>query len=226
MTDPSLARLVETSIADRATDQLRRAILDGRYPPGTRLVERTLAAQLGTSHIPIREAIARLSEEGLVERHPRRTSRVATLTARDLREISSVRAVLEELVATRVQDRWSIEVERELRGIVKRMTAAAERGDVQAVFGFDRRLHQRLWELSDHHLVVQLASQLRGRMHRYLLAVTLALAEGELLEHARMHGDLLDALAGRDPERARAALHEHVTIGAERALAALRHERG
>ena len=76
-------------------DQLRDLIRDGAYAPGERLVERSIARELGTSHIPVREALARLAEEGLVVRLPRRGARVAELSPRMLEEISSVRVVLD-----------------------------------------------------------------------------------------------------------------------------------
>ncbi|HST42505.1 MAG TPA: winged helix-turn-helix domain-containing protein, partial [Conexibacter sp.] len=58
----TLDRLPQQSLADRVAEQIREAIYDGRYAPGSRLVERTLADQLGVSHIPVREALARLAD--------------------------------------------------------------------------------------------------------------------------------------------------------------------
>lgn len=90
------------NLADQVVGRVRDAIYEGRYPPGARLVERTLAAELGVSHIPIREALARLTDEGLIERTPRRGARVATLTPRELEELSSLRIVLEQIGRTHV----------------------------------------------------------------------------------------------------------------------------
>ena len=70
----------QVSVAGRVADQLRDLIRDGAYAPGARLVERSIARELGTSHIPVREALARLAEEGLVVRLPRRGARVAELS--------------------------------------------------------------------------------------------------------------------------------------------------
>ena len=102
-------------LADTIAERLRTAIQTGVYPPGTRLPERPMAAELGVSHIPVREALARLAEEGLVDREPRRGARVAALTARQLDEISSLRIVLEQFVARRVQAVWTPTIERQLR---------------------------------------------------------------------------------------------------------------
>ena len=59
---------IPVGVAGRVADQLRDLIRDGAYAPGSRLVERSLARELGTSHIPVREELARLAEEGLVVR--------------------------------------------------------------------------------------------------------------------------------------------------------------
>ena len=76
----TLEPLVDRTVADRIAERIREAIHDGSYSPGTRLVERSVARELGVSHIPVREALARLADEGLVDRMPRRGARVAELT--------------------------------------------------------------------------------------------------------------------------------------------------
>ena len=94
VTDP----LPDQSLSDAVAERLRTAITEGVYAPGDHLVERRLARQFGVSHIPLREALARLVEEGLVVRLPRRGVRVASLTPRSLEEVSSLRVVLEQFV--------------------------------------------------------------------------------------------------------------------------------
>jgi DNA-binding GntR family transcriptional regulator len=203
-------------LPDRVAEHLRQAIYDGRYPPGSRLVERKLAAELGVSHIPVREALARLAEEGLVERLPRRGSRVAALTAEELDEISSVRVVLEQFAAQRVMDRWTPEAERELRATVAAMRRAAEDGDVRLVSLLDIELHDRLWALADHRILSELVSQLRGRIRRFLGAATLALKHDELIAHADSHLQLVDALASGDPRRMRRTVARHIALATQR----------
>lgn len=209
-------QMPDQNISDRVADELRVAIHTGRLAPGTRLVERKLAAELGVSHIPIREALARLSDEGLVERLPRRGSRVAALSARDLSEISTVRVLLEQEVAVRVQARMSARDEAGLRRIVASMERAAARGDSARLFDLDLRFHDRLGQLSDHLLLIELVTQLRGRINGFLRAANAALDPRALAEHAATHGTLLDAIAGGDPDAARRAVAEHIEQAAER----------
>lgn len=165
----------DDSLADRVAGRIRDAIHEGRYPPGERLVERRLAAELGVSHIPIREALARLTDEGLVERVPRRGARVATLTPRELEELSSLRTVLERFVVTRVQERLTAEEESKLRRMVVSMRRAAARGDYRRVLDLDQRFHERLWELADHQMLGEVVTGLRGRIGAFLRAATAAL---------------------------------------------------
>jgi DNA-binding GntR family transcriptional regulator len=208
--------LPDRSVADAVAGRLREAINTGDYAPGDRLVERTLAGQLAVSHIPIREALTRLQEEGLVVRLPRRGARVAELSPTLLEEISSVRAVLEGLVARRVQQRWTAAAESELRRLVSEMAAAADRADVTALLALDRRFHERLWQLAEHSILLEVAAQLRGRIARFLAAATRLLEPDDLRAHAESHRRLVDALASGDGRAAQRAMRRHVEIAARR----------
>jgi DNA-binding GntR family transcriptional regulator len=203
-------------LADSVAERLRIGIRDGRYGPGARLVERTLARELRVSHIPIREALARLEREGLIVRHARRGARVAELSARRLDEVSSLRAVLEGFVGRRVQERWTPEVEAELRGLVDEMGEAAAAGDIAAVCAIDERFHSRLWELADHDLLLEVAAELRGRISGFLGEATASLAADGLRAHAASHGLLVDALASRRPAVVERTMRRHVQLAARR----------
>jgi DNA-binding GntR family transcriptional regulator len=217
----ALSIVQDQNIADRVADKLRNAIHSGELAPGARLVERRLSSELGVSHIPIREALGRLADEGLVERLPRRGSRVRALTVADLEEISSLRVLLEEFVAVRVQERLTEKSEAELRKLVAAMEEAAGRGDGQRLFELDRRFHEKLWQLSDHKMLIELVAQLRSRINGFLRAANAALEPDALEAHARTHGELLDAIASGSPKKAKAAMAEHIHIAAERVADAL-----
>lgn len=212
----TLEPLSDDSLADRVAVRIRDAIHEGRYPPGTRLVERTLAAELGVSHIPVREALTRLTDEGLVERTPRRGARVATLTPRELEEVSSLRIVLERFVVTRVQERLTAAEEKELRRIVASMRQAAARGDFRRVLDLDQRFHERLWELADHQMLGEVVTGLRGRIGAFLRAATAALAPEALERHAASHDVLLDAILTGDAEAGCAEMSRHIELATER----------
>ncbi|MFE9105030.1 GntR family transcriptional regulator [Actinomadura geliboluensis] len=211
-----LQPLADDSLTDRVAGRIRDAIHEGRYPPGARLVERTLAAELGVSHIPVREALVRLTDQGLVERAPRRGARVATLTPRELEELSSLRIVLERFVVTRVQERLTAMAEKELRRVVASMRQAAARGDFRRVFDLDQRFHERLWELADHQMLGEVVTGLGGRIGAFLRAATAALELDALEEHAASHDELLDAILSGDAETGCAEMTRHIELATER----------
>lgn len=204
------------NVAERVAIELRNAIESGLLAPGEKLVERQLAERLGVSHIPVREAIARLAEEGLVTRRPRRVAVVTELTPDDLDEISSLRIVLESFVARRVQARWSEEMETTLRDIVSQMSDAAAREDVTALFELDRNFHQALWVMADHRELMAITSQLRRRMDSFMRAANNALATTEMHAHAHAHALIVDALATRDPAQSDEVVAEHILGAVER----------
>lgn len=212
----ALRAVPDKNLASGVTDEIRAAIQAGDLAPGERLVERKLADTLGVSHIPVREALAKLADEGLVERLPRRGARVATLTAADLEEISSLRTLLEQFVVVRVQRQWDERTETRLRKIVDSMVLAAQRGDTARMFDLDRKFHEQLWELADHRLLMGLAAQLRSRINGFLLAATRSLEPDERVAHAQSHGKLLAAIASGDAELARQAMADHIDTAARR----------
>lgn len=208
--------LPDQSLSDAVVDRLRAAIWSGVYAPGDRLVERRLAHEFGISHIPLREALARLTEEGLVERPPRRGARVASLTPRMLEEVSSLRVVLEQFVVRRLKDRFTPEAHGELQVIVDRMVEAAGQPDLVLMHELDQQFHQRLWELTDHALLVELAAQMRSRTSHFYRAAAASLGPDEVRRHADSHQQLLDVIASGDRRAAERAMKQHVEQAAQR----------
>lgn len=205
----------DQNIAEQVADELRAAIHSGELAPGERLVERKLADRLGVSHIPVREALTRLAEERLIVREPRRGARVAELTASDLDDISSLRIVLEQFMAIRVQERWNADAAARLETIVSAMGAAAP-GDVDEVLRQDRLFHETLAELAEHRFLDEVSAQLRGRIAGFIRAANAALDVDEQEEHVRSHQEIVDALASGDPDRVRTVVAGHITRAVER----------
>jgi DNA-binding GntR family transcriptional regulator len=211
-----LQPLPDQSLADAVADHLRVAIYNGEYSPGDRLVERTLSTHLGVSHIPVREALTKLEDEGLVVRLPRRGARVAQLSAVTIAEISSMRVMLERFVVRRVTERWTPRVERDLLRVCDRMMAAARRGDVAAVLDLDHRFHERLWQQADHSILIEVATTMRGRINSFLRATIQTLSPDELIAHAMTHRILTEVIAAGDPDAAADAMRAHIQAAADR----------
>ena len=100
-------RSASTSLVDEAYEQIRRRILDNLWPPGHRALEQEVALALGMSRTPVREALMRLQNEGLVEVIPRHGMRVLPVSPTDMREIYQILTALEcmaaELLALRAR---------------------------------------------------------------------------------------------------------------------------
>lgn len=212
----ALSSLSESSLAARVADELRASIQSGELHPGERLVERKLAETLGVSHIPVREALARLAEEGIVAREPRRGARVAELNSRDLDEISSLRIVLEQFMCGRVRERWNDEIAEELTHVLNAMQAAAAADDSTSMSRLDAEFHETLARLADHSLLSDLLGQLRSRITGFVRAANASLAKDERREHVESHRRIYEAIARGNQETINQVVSQHVSVAVRR----------
>lgn len=188
--------------------QLRRAVLEGRLVPGQRLVETELARMLGVGRAAVRTALARLEQEGVVERSPNRGARVRLLTEEEAVEILEARAALECLVARYAATRATSEDLRELRAVVREMAACARKGDTLGYTECNRRFHEALVRASRHATAARLLDSLRAQMVRYQYRTVLA--PGRLPRSLEEHRAIVDAVAARDPDAAEASMRAHL----------------
>ena len=204
------------SLSDEVARRLRRAIKRGDLPRGTHLVEQEIAEQFLVSRMPVRIAIQKLIDEGLVFKEPRRGAFVHTFSSLELDEVYSIRVALEKLVVQFAVPNWSIEIEAELEGIVGQMQQAAAAGDRQKGFELDSKFHSILWELSQHSILIEVVSSLRSRISRFLAEANEVLSPAELNHHVAAHQALVDVLKQRDIERAKDAIADHILDAHER----------
>jgi DNA-binding GntR family transcriptional regulator len=142
------------SMVDSAYEQIRRRILDNAWPPGHRALEREVAVELGMSRTPVREALMRLQNEGLVEVIPRHGVRVLPVSGVDMQEIYEILTALEcmaaELLAAR---KPSGEELAPLVDAIDAMSKALQADDLDAWGAADERFHQHLVDLAgNRHL--------------------------------------------------------------------------
>jgi len=155
------------SMVDAAYEQLRRRILDNVWPPGHRALEHEVAIELGMSRTPVREALMRLQNEGLVEVIPRHGVRVLPVSATDMQEIYQILTALEcmaaELVAARKPSA------KELAALVdatNAMDKALKARDLDAWAAADERFHQQLVELAGNRQLQATVLNYWDRAHR------------------------------------------------------------
>ncbi len=204
------------NLSDEVARRLRGAIKGGYLAPGTHLVEQELAENLRVSRMPVRIAIQKLIDEGLVFKEPRRGAYVHTFSSVELDEVYSIRVALEKLVVQYAAPNWSDEVESELETIVSQMRQAAAAGDRQNGFELDSRFHSILWELSQHSILIEVVSSLRSRISRFLAEANNVLSPTELNHHVEAHQDLINVLKQGEIERAKDAIADHILDAHER----------
>jgi DNA-binding GntR family transcriptional regulator len=129
------------SIADQVHRLLRSGIAEGAYRPGQRIHEKALAASLGISRTPVREALLRLEAAGVVVCNSRRSYNVRALTVDDVRQIYETLGILEGEVATMAARRVNAAELKELRRLNRLMAAAARAADLQAYGLLNRQFH-------------------------------------------------------------------------------------
>jgi DNA-binding GntR family transcriptional regulator len=194
-----------SSTVDLLAQRLREDILSGELAPGQAIPQEEIAARLGVSRSPLREALRRLEAEGLVHYRTNRGAVVATLDPRSVRELFEMRRILEvgaiELVVKRIDAP-------RLTALRRLDAALAKVREPRAFVLAHRQFHELLYEAAGNPLLVKavIANSVRvarvPEMHRAVAAI---------MKCARAdHAELLEALARRDLRGARQATREHL----------------
>ncbi|TDC93242.1 GntR family transcriptional regulator [Saccharopolyspora aridisoli] len=187
-------------------ERLRGEIVDGTFDAGANLVELALAERYGTSRTPIREALRRLQQDGLVERGDR-GMRVRSRSPEEILEIYEVRIALEATAASAAATRHS---DFDLIRIHKAQSAMdAVSQDPSAMAAANRAVHEAIWTASHNGTVVDLLTRLNNHLTRYP-ATTLEIP-GRWAEALAEHHELVQAIEARDADRAGALARTHMT---------------
>jgi DNA-binding GntR family transcriptional regulator len=199
------------TLAEAAYEQVAASLMDGVYVPGDRVATRGLAADLGVSATPAREAMLRLVSEGALELKNARTIVVPTLTAARLKEIYCVRYALEPMAAEQAAEYIADEDIRRLERGQERMRAAYARQDYRTVFRENRDFHFHIYGAAGMPLVLSFiqAAWLRIGPTFRLLYPTLAVPADAL----RVHDAAIAAARDRDGAKLREAIHHDLQRG-------------
>ncbi|MFE7465967.1 GntR family transcriptional regulator [Streptomyces sp. NPDC057499] len=203
--------------SERVTRQLRDEIIDGVREPGSKLVERELAAELGVSRLPVREALKSLVTEGLVTPRPRTWAVVREFTAADVEDLDEVRAALESLTFRLAAQRRTRAGLEKLRADLDAELAAAVKGDAVGARRAAADFHETVTALADNELLNELQATLRSRM-RWLLG-----QHDDLEGVAREHEGLYTAIAERDVAGVAELASRHLISGRDAAAARRAH---
>lgn len=186
---------------------IKKKIISGELNPGDRIVEISLARELGTSQTPIREAIRQLAGEGVVTIIPNRGPLVHTLSAKDVFELYTYRAVMEGMaIRLAVQNASNNDI-RHLEQFYEEMTRKLHDDSIESLQEDSGYIHQYIYMLSKHTILlsmfefisfrIQLVNRIVGRKYS---------KEREVSEHK----ELIEALRKGDPDHAELVMREHI----------------
>ncbi len=199
----------------RVTRILRDDIILGRRAPGSRLIERDIAAELEVSRLPVREAIRTLVNEGVVIARPRTWAVVREFTRVDIREFGEVREAVETLIFVFATERHTAEGLARLESAYERELAAARADDTETARIAAAEFHEIAAELSGNEMLCELIDVFTTRL-RWLFG-----QHEDLLAMAEEHRVILDAIRARDVDAIRVLMPRHLASGqaaAERRL--------
>lgn len=194
---------VAAPIRDQVLNNLRRAIIEMRFQPGQRLVERELVELTGASRTSVREALSQLSAEGLVETVPHKGTIVARPSVQEATELYDVRALLESLMARRFVERASDQELKDLRHALGEIEKAGSLPELVAAKDEFYRVMGRT-SLTVYNLLASLHA-------RVSLLRSMSLSEpGRLADTVSELREMVEAAERRDVDSAARASQRHV----------------
>lgn len=196
-------------LADRAYEEMKGAVLANRLRPGDSLSVPALAAQMGISRSPVREAVQRLIHDGLATHTPHRGAVVATVDLDDVRQLYVVREVMEGLAARLATERLDATRVAELRALLEKHEALVSSGyDEERHTEMDMAYHRLIREAAGNDHLSDALGNITGKAHLALHALWRSSEAARLAveEHRR----IFEAMTAGDAEAAEQAAREHI----------------
>jgi DNA-binding GntR family transcriptional regulator len=205
--DPEFA--ARPQLSDDVARYVRRRIFNGSYRAGEYLRLDQLAADLGVSVTPVREALLNLCAEGLLAQQPRRGFIVLELTARDVADVANVQAFIGGELAARAAENITDEQLSALRAIQDELEQAYRSSDLDRMVRLNHEFHRLINVAADSPKLTQFMSGIT----RYAPESVFPTLAGWPKQSTRDHRRVIAAFERRDAGRARMAMAEHFTIG-------------
>ncbi|MBX6330741.1 MAG: GntR family transcriptional regulator [Gemmatimonadaceae bacterium] len=212
---PAVRPVPRRTLAAATLEAIRERILNGTYAEGEQLRQDAIAAELGVSRIPVREALRQLEVEGLVTFNPHRGVVVSSLSIAEIEELFEFRALIETDLLRRAIPRMTDDDVHRAADMLDAFDAALARGDVAAWGDLNWQLHSTLYAAASRPLTMAVVENLHHHTNRYSrMQLALTHGEGRAKEE---HRGIVDAARDRDAERACRLLESHI-LGAGRSL--------
>jgi DNA-binding GntR family transcriptional regulator len=215
MTHSSVRKVMEKrKRSEQMSDQIEERIVTGIYPPGMRLDEVELAASLGVSRTPIREALIQLSSAGLVEIRPRRGAVVADIGPQRLCEMFEVMAELEAMCGRLAARRISQTEQVALVAAHQACEAARDANDADNYYRLNEEFHHLIYAASHNRFLQDQATALHRRLRPYR---RLQLRVRDRMSSSfSEHAGILDAILTEQSELSAERLRAHVVVQGQR----------
>lgn len=199
-----MAKLHREKLSNQIYGVLKEMIADHRFQPGCRLNIESIARELDVSRTPVWEAVRRLEQEGLVENIPHRGVFMSCLTADKVLDLYAVREVLEgmaaRLAATRIDDRAL----KKMSECIKKQREVIKKQNLIAYSKLDFEFHAIVYDACGNEWLKELLETIKNKMRPLTLHM-----QPDFLKLIDHHAELIQALRGRNPERAEQAFRKH-----------------
>ncbi|MFI2031096.1 GntR family transcriptional regulator [Streptomyces buecherae] len=206
---PALSSASLASRRETVADVLREAITVGQLAAGQKLTEAGVAAQLGTSRAPVREALRQLEQEGLVISYPYRGTEVLGVSQEEIENVLvPVRVSLEKFAFRKAMPRLTDADYAHLESLVRNMAAAAEAADAASLADEDIRFHEAVVTLSGQQHCLQIWRSIQPRVRSYFRRDASHYADATVV--AEQHRELVDALRAGDEQALDRAVTAHI----------------
>lgn len=219
-------RFSAQSVSQQISDYLRAAIVQGAVKPGQRLIEETLAQELGVSRTPVREALRRLEAEGLIEFEAQKGARVRPVSADELAELYELRVLLEGHAARLAAQKITPKDVRALRDNIDKFLAILNQSDtrgqqIEQLIELNKEFHNRIIQLSGNRHLIRIAKSLLESNALY--GVYYYHDEHKSRVSHQDHLDILNALEQHQAARAQKLMQAHLEQAQTMILQAMRH---
>jgi len=196
------------SLSEQVYYYIKRLILSGEILGGERISEEKVAQQFGVSRTPIREALSRLEEYGLIQMKPRSYAMVVVLEPREAGQLAVIRSQLETLAVSLLADCGTDEDFRELDLLAQECNALIAEGDIAAAFEKDSLLHLEIARRTGNRHLYEIYEKLDAKIQ--LLRLVLRLPLEKLKVYIKHHDEIIHSMKKRDKETAVALMRHHV----------------
>jgi GntR family transcriptional regulator, rspAB operon transcriptional repressor len=196
------------SLSEQVYYYIKHLILSGEILGGERIPEEKVAQQFGVSRTPIREALSRLEEYGLIQMKPRSYAMVVALEPREAGQLAVIRSQLETLAVSLLTDCGTDEDFRELDLLAQECNALIAEGDIAAAFEKDSLLHLEIVRRTGNRHLYEIYEKLDAKIQ--LLRLVLRLPLEKLKVYIKHHDEIIQSMKRRDREAAVALMKHHV----------------